>query len=316
MPTNSVFNPNDDQAVEARIKWFNQAIQQKQGQPMTVNDAIWNIEAALNYNYCHVELPQGNTYQDSIFIEYLLNDGKLDFCNVENAYQQAKAKLLNLIKKESFHAIVVDVKPLQISDVFKAKITFLVGDGVLNKYVTYPNSFGSNDNWRWGMTQGKCNGTEFGIDARHQIMYWLNSGLSYIPGQYFTDIVSVDAILQGNNFINTNDNVPEDNYLDYLIFINRKFGVNGDLLTNFYPTLTPGYCISYEEMNFYAWSYRNIAINTPANGGIRPANKNIINYTVDGYFIFYCEQNNCTYLKQVAHKLTVKYGILHIGNQN
>jgi len=318
MPTNSVFNPHDDQAVEARIKAFNQSLQQKQGEPMTVNEAVWNIEAALNYNYCHVELPQGETFVDSLILELPVDNDKIEFCNVENAYQQAEAKLKHILKKD-YHAIVIDVEPLQTSDVFKTKITFILGDAVVKKSVSFPNSFGTDDYWRCGFGYGKCDGTFYLVkDATTEIQYWLNSNFNYIPGQYFTDIEHqfVEPNENTNAYLNPNDAIPNDNYLDYLLFINRKFDLSGNLLPNFYE-LPPYYCISPEEMNFYTWNYRAIAINTPSQGGVRPPNKNVIHYWVQALPLFYIDpQTGCMRRKTNYHQLTVEYGILHTSSTN
>jgi hypothetical protein len=311
-----------DAMVTAKIKAFNERLKSatKTDAPMAIDDAVWNIEAALNYNFCRADLPQGNTYEDSLFVEFSVINGMLAFADITSAYQQSVEKLQIMLKKENAHAIVVDVMPLQTSGLFKAKVTFVVGDGVAKKNVTYPNDFGTTDYWRWSWNLGKCDGTCSPDDARSQLAYWLNSGFSYLPGQYFTDVAEVIAGIDpySNTFKNTNDQTPNDNYLDYKIFINSRQGINGNgntiNLPNFLDNYDPGACISPDEMNFYKWSMRDIAVNYSTNGGIRPLGKSIVNYSITGFCQFYYI-NGVDVLYWTSHRMHVNYGILHTGQQ-
>ncbi|MCX7863192.1 MAG: hypothetical protein N2449_09395 [Bacteroidales bacterium] len=310
------FNPYDDKAVEARIKDFNQKLQQKSGESMTIEDAVWCIEAALNYNFCRLNNLNGELIEDSILVEYPLINNRLNFDDVKNFYICAEKTLNTHLKNENYNVIVIDIVPHISNDLLNAKIYFTFCLVNNSKFITYPNSFSSSDYWRWSWGIGKCDGSITTSDARYQLEYWLNSGLYYNSKQFFTDIVEKTADVDpfSNRFKNTNDTVPNDNFLDYKIFINSRQGIdaNGNLVnqTSFINNTYPGPCISPQELNFYKWSYRSVALNDSINDGIRPQGKDVILYKISGFSQSYYP--NILYWN--THRLRVKYGILHTSN--
>ena len=246
MPTNSVFNPHDDQAVEARIKSFNQALQQKQGEPMTVSDATWKIEAALNYNYCRTGLPQGLVSQDSLFIEMPVNNELVSFTNVSEAYNQAVVKIQSLLKDKNQHLVIIDVKPIQTTNYFKAKVYFMISNDDANvaKDVYYTT-------------------------AAIQIKNYINSHMAALPnGGYYTNVetVNVDPFTYPC-CINPNWTGPYVNYYYYLMFYNDE---NAPL----YHTQ-----LSSEEINFYINGTTTVMNTYTTSGGPRPVGKRAI--TID-----------------------------------
>ncbi|NSW46620.1 MAG: hypothetical protein HPY79_12495 [Bacteroidales bacterium] len=277
MPTNSVFNPHDDKAVEARIKAFNQSLQQKQGEPMTVNDAIWNIEAALNYNYCRTGLPQGLVSQDSLFIEMPVNDGTLSFTNVSEAYNQAASKIQSLLKNSNQHLVVIDVKPIQTTNYFKAKVYFMISNDDTNiaKDVHFTT-------------------------AATQIKNYINSNMAALPnGGYYTNVETVEDVnpLTYPCCINTNWTGPYVNYYYYLMFYNYE----GAPL---YHTQ-----LSSAEMSFYTNGTTTVMNTYTTSGGPRPVGKRIITINLWGDII-------TSIPTTILHRGNFTYGIPHSPSTN
>ncbi len=91
--------------------------------------------------------------------------------------------------------------------------------------------FGSDDYWRWGYNQGKCDGTYVGTDAADQLRIRFNSPLNktYIEG-YYTSVVCI------NEYCNTH---PLPNY-QYRMFFDSGSG-----------STPPMVCLSPDQLNFY-----------------------------------------------------------------
>ncbi len=246
MPTNNGFNPHDDKAVEARIKSFNQSLQQKQGEPMTVSDATWNIEAALNYNYCRTDLQQGLTSQDSIFFEMPVSDGTVSFSNVSEAYNQAVAKIQTLLKGENLHLVVIDVKPLQTEGIFKAKIFFMASKDITNesKDVLFTN-------------------------AASQISYYI---ATHMPaGYYYTDVEHFPVLPYWYQAgINPNWNGQYINYYYYRMFNNYTY----------FPAFHQ--YLNQDELNFYTQGTITLLNTYTTQGGPRPVGKMLSSCNIEG----------------------------------
>jgi len=270
MPTNNGFNPHDDKAVEARIKSFNQSLQQKQGEPMTVSDATWDIEAALNYNYCKADLKQGLTSQDSIFFEMPVNDGTVSFSNVSEAYNQAVAKIQTLLKGQNLHLVVIDVKPLQTTGVYKAKVTFVVSNDAANE---------SKD--------------VYFTTAATQIAYYINMNMVPLPNNgYYTDIETVEdisALTYESACINPNWDGQYYNYYYYLMYYNESDHF-------MYHT-----SLSSSEISFYETGTCTVMNTYTTSGGPRPVGKRATSIYMWGDAIYPMDYTinlhraNCTY---------------------
>ena len=272
MPTNNGFNPQDDKAVEARIKSFNQSLQQKQGEPMTVSDATWDIEAALNYNYCKADLKQGLTSQDSIFFEMPVNDGTVSFSNVSEAYNQAVAKIQTLLKGQNLHLVVIDVKPLQTEGIFKAKIFFMASKDITNE---------SKD--------------VYFTTAATQIAYYINMNMVPLPNDgYYTDIETVENIYPYNysGCVNPNWTGPYINYYSYLMFYNEE-------QAPLYHTQ-----LSSSEISFYEAGTCTFMNTYTTSGGPRPVGKRVTSISLWGEVI-------PSIPSMILHAGNFSYGIPH-----
>jgi hypothetical protein len=270
-----------DAMVTAKIKAFNERLKNvtKTDAPMAIDDAVWNIEAALNYNFCRADLPQNNDYRDSLFIEIPVVNGMLAFSDIANAYQQAAEKLQSMLKSTTTHAVVVDVMALkQENNALKTKITFIISDE---------------------KESNSAKDVEYHTAAT-QIKNYINSNMVPLPqGWYYTNIETAydcgPTGIYSQGCLNPNWDGQYENYYRYLMFFNE------DNYPSYHTYLNSTEMSFYQSgtitfMNMYTTSY-----------GPRPVGKRAISITLIGDAIYAGDYTI------IIHHGDFTYGIPHSG---
>jgi len=289
-----------DSQVEAKIKNFILKIKSgdKEMTTMSVEETIWNIEAALNYSLCKPYISQDNLMIDSLIINLPTDNGLIGSTDIQGAYQSCLNKMNGMVisspyAKSHFAAADLSLKNTELTSVTLKLIVVLAENG------ENPGKsllgFGSSDNWEWGFDMGKCSVPHGTSDAAKQIQSRINNNQVFQQGTYFTDVeikYNVDAfsysIPADYNYDNIDDNLMFSNYTAW---------------PNFHE------CIPYTEMNFYLNGTNTVFYRYVANGGPRPAGKIPI-YILD----FWGDQDPSLPNYNIFHIGNFQYGIAHINN--
>jgi len=236
------------------------------GEELEIEDAKWNIEATLNYTYGDASTKFPDYHNSTTTIEIPKTNNKIAMDDVIEAYDNVKAILIeqqSQIESDNKQLILVD---LNLDEETETTATFIVissfGTGSQSGF---NDDFGPNDYWSWGWGHvelgGYCDGPFFGQDiwndAATKISYKVNN-LRIIPGPYtyisdpvfleFTTLIPDCVTLQDDfdewdycddPLINPNDDVPEDNIRDFIVF----YTYNG------WPNYN--YCVPPDDMNYY-----------------------------------------------------------------
>ena len=245
----------------------------KSDETMSIEDAVWNIEAALNYTYCYTKEDLNrsslNTIKiDSSKINYENNNGDILLSDVQIIYNDLQNDIIT-----SFNELDAEVKYYDLVDVsyinntFKVYYTF-----VLNKVI------GQDKDWIYWFS------------APSMIYKEANKYVSYpaIGSGYYTD-VDIFVNLPPNNFATTTN--P---YGDYLIFY-QECSYN-----------SPQYVIGDWEMNYY-YHHADDALAEARNN--IPTGYTFKSWSMDSmewYYSFYDVHHR-------VHYINVYYGILHAG---
>lgn len=225
------------------------------GDDLTLDEAIWNIEALANYNYSDASMNFENYVSETTEIEVPLSNGNVLLSNASIAYDQAIIILsehFSQISGAEKQLVLADITLKEISgDVAIFTVTSSIGKGIWNPFA----DFGENDYWYAWDLQGKCDGSGQGVgtDAAEEIEKKIDWRIALPMGhRYFTDISVLEFDLLGYDhvylddvqcndcsIINPNDDILEDNMYDYIIFSSYSG----------YPNHHE--CLIPNEMNFY-----------------------------------------------------------------
>lgn len=239
-----------------------------------VEDAIWNIESAINYTYQWNNFQYKTLPNDTLVYELpLTTDGNILQTDVDNIYQQIIADLTviyNNIDADTKHMIFTNIEQNEVNrDGLTSSITVVTGFGFSPLFVY--GSFDEGEDWMWGLDYGMCDDNTIESDAAEEIEFLLNNPENppSVSGRvYFTLPINKD--LSAENWPNPDDDIPDDNIYDYLLFYN-------------YGPDAPNYheCLTHEDMNFYLSGTANV-INTYEPNGKRPIGKTFMTVNLVG----------------------------------
>jgi len=266
---NEVYWTQEDVEIQNRILAFQDKIKNnsfKNGEQMPLDDAIWNLEALINYNYSNPDSSFVNLSVDTTF-EFSLpvNNGMVNYEYIADAAFEMEAHIVDFLEQMPNAIKFIIATDVRIKDDgFKnGTKTLTITTGYGSEYIDNPNAyipFGANDYWYYGQGYnnlgGYCDGPLQGqstdSDAAEEIEYKINnpdpagSMNIYPPGTvYYTNVVTVaeyyyefgnpDYTYNIYDYPNPNDDQANDGWLDYLT-----------LQVNW-----AGHCLCPEEMNFY-----------------------------------------------------------------
>jgi len=285
----------------------------KSGEFMSVDSAVWYIEALLNYEYCVIEDSNqvfAETTLDSSFIQ-IKKTNEIDLFDVITSFNQFKTQILNKLKKIDNDFKRVSVVDISIKDnQFVAYYMFNFGE---QSKVICPNISGD---WHWGglwnngqlIPQGMCDWTYvFHRDAGTEINRVVRQCIPYPYKTYFTN---VDYHMFCYN--------PADPYWYLFVRYDNPYeiwGPNGGYGENYscfwygwYDGTVLMYypCIEQTELNWYkdATVY---AINQ-IKSNIIPSGNSFKDFYFWGDGIAFPENEEVIY----SHKLQVYWGVPHI----
>jgi hypothetical protein len=224
----------------------------KNGETVSVDSAVWFLEAMMNFNYSTPDSSFVNLTVDTTFeFDLPVNNDLVDFSNLTEAAFAMESHILTYLNNmpNSIKFIIaadVSIKPNTLKDGTKT-ITITTGYG--SEYIINPGCytpFGANDFWAHGFDWGGC-GTNSATtsDAAKQIQYKINN-----PNCHFIDPTNNTYVINLNPVFVAADwypasNYNNDNWLDYLMYYeDDAMGNNG------YNKVIDG-CLEPEEMNFY-----------------------------------------------------------------
>lgn len=236
------------------------------GDDLSIDEAVWNIEALANYNYSDASILFDTYVSKTAEIEVPLTNGKITLLDAGIAYDKAIDSLaahFSQVPGTDKELVIADITLKEIGEESATfDVTSSIGKGDSSPFA----DFGIDD-WWWALgLDGKCGeyiGQGIGSDAAEEIEYKIDKRLS-LPNdhRYFTDISVLqiaaydysDIMLDGVycedcSIINPNDDIPNDNMYDYLVY--KSY--------NGFPN--HHYCLEPIEMNFYLDGMENITYN-------------------------------------------------------
>jgi|GEM_PF-2391591 hypothetical protein len=302
--------PLNDAEIEHRIQQFKEQCEKmirnpglKNSARMPYYEAMWLLEATLNYTYGYPLEPSGGNYMDSCFIDLPKhNDDSVDVQDVAMFYSQTIDSLyacFHSVNWNDKHVILADLKCSSVNDPdeLSVKVTMVVGK-TLDNQLPFGNPFDNTDYWFWNCGQGKCGPyypSGYGSDAAKEIEHYQQWFLPVYPPPvgyhiYYTDIEEI--FLMGNDYINPDDLTPGDNQLDNLIFYNDMN------LPNFHDCLDPS------EMWFYLQGLFHVVADTDKAPSLtNPPLKDFISVSL----LPYMSENI------ISNRPRIKYGIRHMS---
>jgi hypothetical protein len=302
-----VSNDNDI-LITKKIKQFVSEMNSnhKSFSEMSVYDAIWNLEAGLNYTYCNVSRTQEMTMIDSLLINVPIANGNMNSTSINEVWNQCVSKFESMKNETTFqpnHFVLADliIKSNEDSNA-QLKIVIEIAQTSQNTGSKVLTPFGSTDYWLAGCNLGKCNGYIGSGDAAQQIRSHVNADISYQSGSYFTNIETQYNVCALTYPIG-GDGIPPLNYCDCGMWMQH-------VITPGYPTSNE--CLSPYEMNWHM-NGTKLVMNTYTPSGPRPIGKSPISITA----MFWNEQLlpvNVPYMEW--HEAQISYGVYHFNSGN
>lgn len=256
----------------------------KDGSVLSVDSAIWYIEATLNQTYARSDNSRDVISQDSTFITIpLATSNTILFSDIENAYNQ-------IVDSLAFHyySITGDrgliMADIQLKTLGSNYLILKMTDIITSSSYLPQYQFGSTDYWIWGYNLGKCNGYSGGTpwDASSKLQQYANWSILVLPNSFYTNINETGVILP--------DNVPTTGnpygYYPSLLF--QASGMDPEV----------NQCLSPDQMNYYLSCLKAIG------NSYKPVGKDIIKYSCF-WTIGLVPQGYWLHL----HYATIRYGI-------
>lgn len=239
----------------------------KDGEEMGIDSAIWYLETTLNVTYARSDSTTPTYYTDTILVTIPISENQTILkSDVDNAYSVLVDSLRNHYLKLNFNEksiLLVDLDIFaQNSQNLTVRMMSIMGT---NEYHPFP-TFQDLDNWIWGRHEGKCDGTNLGLDAADMLKQYANQFPKY-PMNCYTGIETTSWIYPGDPLTGTGNN---------------PYGFANTLLFKVevpYPNPNPEICLTYDMMNYYLACLKTLANN------YTPANKEIIYYSCKWTYI-------------------------------
>lgn len=287
---------NKIRAFKSKMEFLRENPSYKSGETMSVDSAVWYMEAASNYTYSHASNTFNELVVDSIEINVPINNGEIQLNDMLEAYDE----MINDIS-ESYYAILNEEKYLVFNDISlktteigTATLDIVAGFGVGQASGT-SNIF--SDEWWFGEKLGDCDFNNPGTDAAEQIedKILLRKGTPS-PDIKYRDVETFEIF--AFDYLNTEDLNPYDNLYDYWMFY------MWDPYSGNMPNVH--YCVSVDEMNFYLLGTEYI-LNHDQPQFARPPGKTLLTIDMRGTGVYSGEGTTA------LHWAILTYGIPYIG---
>jgi len=177
----------------------------KSNETMSIDSAVWYIEAALNYTYCEITSSE-IIGVDSVFITVNVNDeNEINFNDLTSAFNEFETSLLNALGDNNLR--LADIELVESSE--KGGGITLKTSIIINPISIDPSSFNfySNAYWYPVLEQGKCGEYEGEKKINSKVNY-------YLPAGYATDVESIYAGMYNNTYPDYFWSGPSDDCLN------------------------------------------------------------------------------------------------------
>jgi|AntRauTorcE11898_2_1112593.scaffolds.fasta_scaffold05758_2 hypothetical protein len=288
--------PESDLNIEKQIQDFLANVEnpQKDGETLSIEEAVWNIEAGLNYT--NIETPEqfGNILIDSAKIDIPVSDGFISMDDIAIAYAMFEDSLSNFYSSldENYLKYVTDISVIETNN--KSNTITFKSTSLASR--PNPVSITSDDYWYWGWELGMCDGSGayVGRDAADRIMQVANNNVAVpVNGDYVyptsIETISFDA-----------PELPDPNnpYGNYMLFQDAQ---EQELFHH---------CMSPNEMSYYYNSLLQIGADN------KPASKDLISYNLEDWTAYGLTEPPPPIYDTwyMIHHADITYGIWHIGS--
>jgi len=273
-------NLQADENPAELVEQFNEAMQAwkqgvpfKSGEKISIDSAIWYIDATLNYYYANSNASSANFHWDTVYVEMkLVNDYEAMYQQVFASYDESLSGL-----SEKYHAISGENKRFVMAMINdggplpdnkrKLQIVTISGTGFFQS----SGDFGEEDTFRYeDYAENDCFGNIINTNAPNTFEAALFQFYNPDPGSNcsWAFYGSTDDIQI--NYLDHQLNYPLTNYLDYKVFAASEAVAAFDEATE---------CLEYNynnsgihEMQFY-FDYKKAFINEWLNSAQNTGNK-------------------------------------------
>ncbi len=146
---------NKIKAFKGKMEYLRNNPHYKSGETMSVDSAVWYIEAASNYTYGDAATPYGEMVIDSFDVSVPVSNGEIQLNDILIAYDEMIGGLsekYNAIPDENKHLIMNDVS-FKSEDEGTATLGITAGFGIEGEGST---SWIFNHEWYYGEQAGDC----------------------------------------------------------------------------------------------------------------------------------------------------------------
>ncbi len=288
---------SNDEVLE-RILDFKEKVenpnQQKSGEEIGVEDAVWLIEALLNYQYCNVTEEQSemiitSSVLDSLSIDVSVNtQNQINYYDVVATYLAIEKTINEIYEKTNVENKFFNLVDVEFKDGNFKTTTVLYLSELLEKSVS---TF--YQPWLYGFELGKCLGGGEGNDASSVLEKKINRGMGYPAfNGYFTDI---NYTLRWSSEFPTNDNPLGD----YLLFEYVTYNPN--------PPGCWDICVSVDELNYYEIGVKQALDIMKAN---LPSGRTYKSWDLTYHYAKYSQDGST----RAGHHIFVYHGVWHNGS--
>lgn len=295
---------NRPSTVLARIHEFKKCIKHYQANPgtrevayLSVDDAIWNVEALFNYTYTYSEMlcSREAAYDSALYLPINHNDSVL-MADLTMFYERMYGAVSTIYLRDTLpnsQLLLLDVEPNEIlNEQIKITLHILIGS-VTGTAPTpteppypWPGPFEEGEWWYYGENAGGSGNSN--SDAAQELTRWLNYYLiPHAPNGYYyfyTDIVQEESQ-------NPLDHPFENGYCEF--YKSNSLGLNQDDLI-----------LDSDELNFHFFGEKDLVQNQlyTESPGISTTRSLSRVYVIDNH-----EKTGETYIT-IKHGTTAWYG--------
>ncbi len=233
-----------------RMEYSYKHPEMRDGESFTAPDAVYELEALLNFNFCYTDIEVNKKRFVSTQITMPLDDmGKIGESKLAQLYYEAiidsiQARMLSITGFDNMKLLLVDLQQTGTADNGDAIVS--IGALVGNE----GNVVLHNDSWWYGKLKGNCSFEYPGTDAAKQLEVRVsNAKIPEPPEGCRWWYNNVDTLLL-NPLDYQIDSTP-DNYEDYAIYY-----ASDDIEDGLTFEVK---CLSLVEMTFYENEYIEIA---------------------------------------------------------
>lgn len=188
-------NENLQNDTELRILKFKKKVKSgiKSGEQLSIDSAVWYIEAALNYTYCIIEdetvLEESEFFTDSLKLDMAVNNNTVNFSDVVSVYNEFIQVIENKIDDNTKKAYLIDIEYKDEDKKISCKYNYAVKN--VNKgEIIYSDL---NFDWHNGAggcyeNMGRCDYTHIDQSARTVLSKYITQSKGVPANAYYTDI--------------------------------------------------------------------------------------------------------------------------------